>query len=167
MACATTSLRARRQTRAAIMAAAALTALSALVLALGTPALGAQSLVRHAARTVTVGDRAVAAGVPTVGVTVSDMDRAVDFYTRVLSFEKVSDVGVAGAEWEHLAGVFGARSRVVRLRLGAEQLELTEYLAPRGRPVPVDSRSEDRWFQHVAIIVRDPDGHAVRIVERR
>ena len=43
--------------------------------------------------------------------------------------------------------------RVVRLRLGDEQIELTEYLAPRGRPVPVDSRSNDRWFQHVAIIV--------------
>ena len=28
-----------------------------------------------------------------------------------------------------------------------------EYLAPKGRPVPQDSRANDRWFQHVAIIV--------------
>jgi hypothetical protein len=47
--------------------------------------------------------------------------------------------------------------RVARLRLGDEVLELTEYLAPRGRPIPVDSCSNGRWFQHVAIIVRDPD----------
>ena len=47
--------------------------------------------------------------------------------------------------------------RVARLRLGDEVLELTQYLAPRGRPIPVDSRSNDRWFQHVAIIVRDMD----------
>jgi catechol 2,3-dioxygenase-like lactoylglutathione lyase family enzyme len=34
---------------------------------------------------------------------------------------------------------------------------LTEYLSPQGRPVPVDSRSNDRWFQHIAIIVSDMD----------
>jgi catechol 2,3-dioxygenase-like lactoylglutathione lyase family enzyme len=92
-----------------------------------------------------------------VGMTVRDMDRAVDFYSRVLSFEKVSDVEVAGPEYERLTGVFGLRMRVVRMRLGEELLDLTEYLAPRGRPVPPDTRSNDRWFQHVAIIVRDMD----------
>jgi catechol 2,3-dioxygenase-like lactoylglutathione lyase family enzyme len=56
-----------------------------------------------------------------------------------------------------LHGVFGARVRVVHLRLGAERLQLAEYLAPRGRPAPPDGRSNDRWFQHVAIIVSDMD----------
>jgi catechol 2,3-dioxygenase-like lactoylglutathione lyase family enzyme len=92
-----------------------------------------------------------------VGMTVGDMDRSVDFYSRVLSFEKVSDVEVAGTEYERLTGVFGLRMRLVRMRLGEELLDLTEYLAPRGRPVPIDTRSNDRWFQHVAIIVRDMD----------
>ena len=32
---------------------------------------------------------------------------------------------------------------------------MTEYLTPGGRPVPQDSRSNDLWFQHVAIIVSD------------
>jgi len=95
--------------------------------------------------------------VPVVGMTVSDMERAVAFYTRVLSFRTISDVEVAGSAYEHLQGVFPARARVVRLRLGDEELELTEYLTPRGQPVPADSRSEDRWFQHVAVIVRDMD----------
>lgn len=95
--------------------------------------------------------------VESVGFTVSDMDKALDFYTRVLPFEKESDVETWGAEFEHLSGVFGARVRVVRLKLGDETLELTEYLTPQGRPVPVDSRSNDRWFQHVAIIVSDMD----------
>ena len=96
-------------------------------------------------------------GVESVGMTVSDLDRAVDFYTRVLAFEKLSEVEVAGEAYEQLQGVFGLRMRVARLRLGEEIVELTQYLAPRGRPVPVDSRSNDRWFQHVAIIVRDMD----------
>lgn len=95
--------------------------------------------------------------IESVGFTVSDMDKAIDFYTRVLPFEKVSDVEIAGTEFEHLSGVFGARVRIVRLRLGGEILELTEYLTPGGRPIPTDSRSNDRWFQHVAIIVSDMD----------
>jgi catechol 2,3-dioxygenase-like lactoylglutathione lyase family enzyme len=96
-------------------------------------------------------------GVDSVGVTVRDMDRSVEFYANVLSFEKVSDVEVSGEDYERLQGVFGVRMRVVRLRLGEESIELTEYLAPRGRPIPVDSRSHDRWFQHIAIIVSDMD----------
>jgi catechol 2,3-dioxygenase-like lactoylglutathione lyase family enzyme len=93
--------------------------------------------------------------VEAVGLTVSDMDRSVDFYSRVLTFAKVSDTEVVGQEYERLEGVFGARLRMVRMRLGDEFLELTEYIAPPGRPAPVDSRSNDRWFQHVAIVVND------------
>src|SRR5438132_4250637 len=91
-----------------------------------------------------------------VGVTVSDMDRAVAFYSA-LTFQKVSDTEVLGEEFEHLEGVFGARMRIVRIQLGDEHVDLTEYLAPRGRPIPVDSRSNDLWFQHIAIVVRDMD----------
>jgi catechol 2,3-dioxygenase-like lactoylglutathione lyase family enzyme len=95
--------------------------------------------------------------VESVGFTVSDMDRAIDFYTHVLPFEKASDREIAGEDLEQLSGVFGARARVVDLKLGDETLELTEYLTPQGRPVPLDSRSNDRWFQHIAIIVSDMD----------
>jgi catechol 2,3-dioxygenase-like lactoylglutathione lyase family enzyme len=95
--------------------------------------------------------------VESVGVTVSNMDRSVDFYSRVLSFGKVSDIELAGNEYEHLEGVFGLRMRVVRMQLGAEFIELTEYLTPKGRPVPPDSRSNDRWFQHMAVITSDMD----------
>jgi catechol 2,3-dioxygenase-like lactoylglutathione lyase family enzyme len=93
--------------------------------------------------------------VEAVGLTVADMDRSVAFYRQVLTFEVVSDVEVAGAAYEQLQGVFGIRMRVVRLRLGEEAIVLTEYLTPKGRPAPVDARSNDRWFQHIAIIVSD------------
>ena len=93
--------------------------------------------------------------VESVGITVSDLDRAVDFYTKVLTFEKVSETEVAGSEYEQLQGVFGARMRIARLRLADEYIELIDYLAPEGRPVPVDFQSNDRWFQHIAIIVRN------------
>jgi catechol 2,3-dioxygenase-like lactoylglutathione lyase family enzyme len=89
--------------------------------------------------------------------TVGDMDRAVDFYAKVLTFEKISDREVDGEEVEHLFGVFGARVRLVTMKLGDESIQLAQFVAPRGRPIPVDSRSNDLWFQHIAIIVSDMD----------
>jgi catechol 2,3-dioxygenase-like lactoylglutathione lyase family enzyme len=57
--------------------------------------------------------------------------------------------------------------RVARLRLGDEAIELTEYLAPAGRPAPADARANDRWFQHVAIVVRDMDAAYHRLRAHR
>jgi catechol 2,3-dioxygenase-like lactoylglutathione lyase family enzyme len=92
-----------------------------------------------------------------IQMTVADMDRSVDFYSRVLTFEKTSDTEIAGENVEHLFGVFGARVRVVRMKLADESIELVQFLAPRGRAIPPDSRSNDLWFQHIAIIVSDMD----------
>src|SRR5262249_42917101 len=106
---------------------------------------------------------AAAPGVPlvraveSVGMTVADADRSIDFYSRVLSFQKISDVEIEGSSYERLEGVFGLRMRVVSMQLGSEYIELTEYLAPKGRPVATDSHSNDRWFQHIAIITGDMD----------
>jgi catechol 2,3-dioxygenase-like lactoylglutathione lyase family enzyme len=50
------------------------------------------------------------------------------------------------------------RMRTARLRVGEQFIELTEYLSPPGgRPVPPDSRGNDLWFQHIAIVVSDID----------
>jgi len=108
-------------------------------------------------------DPARATGVDAVSLVVGDMDRSVEFFSRVLTFEKVSEVEVAGDPYERLEGLFGVRMRVVRMRLGDEFLELTQFVAPEGRPVPQDSQSNDRWFQHVAIIVSDMDRAYARL----
>ncbi len=100
---------------------------------------------------------ATAATVDAVGITVDDMDVALEFYTEVLPFRVVSDQEVMGTEYEHLFGVFGLRARIVRLVLGDEYIELIDYVAKQGRPIPVDSQSNDEWFQHIAIIVSDMD----------
>ena len=108
--------------------------------------LAAASVNPAAGRIATVG---------AIGLTVSDMDRSMAFYAGVLGFEKISEVEVSGPAYERLTGVFGLRARVVTMQLGAEHIELTEYLTPRGRAAPADSRSNDAWFQHVAIITND------------
>jgi catechol 2,3-dioxygenase-like lactoylglutathione lyase family enzyme len=121
----------------------------------GAPALAvALLLLLAAARTRAA---PLVASVESVGCTVADMDRSVAFYSTVLGFQPVADVEVGGEDYARLEGVPAPRLRVVRLRLGDETVELTQYLTPRGRPVPDDSRSNDRWFQHVAVIVSDMD----------
>lgn len=119
--------------------------LALLILVFTTPTVSAQTT------------RPSVFAVVKVGMTVDDADRSVEFYTRVLDFKKVSETEVDGDEFEHQTGVFGARARVINLKLGNEVIELTEFLTPRGRPVPPESRSNDRWFQHIAIVTTDMD----------
>lgn len=114
-----------------------------------------------------VAEEAIVDGVDSIGITVSDLDRAVRFYADVLTFEPMGETEVDGEAYEHLFGVFGLRLRVARLRLGDEMIELMQFLAPQGRPIPVDSRSNDRWFQHIAIITSDMDRAYGRLREHK
>jgi catechol 2,3-dioxygenase-like lactoylglutathione lyase family enzyme len=95
------------------------------------------------------------AAVGPLAFTVADADRSAAFLHEVLDFEPAGDVEWAGDAIERKTGVFGARLRVVRMRLGEEEIELHEFLAPRGRPFPPDTRANDLWFQHAAIVVSD------------
>jgi catechol 2,3-dioxygenase-like lactoylglutathione lyase family enzyme len=105
--------------------------------------------------------------VGSIGMTVSDMDRSVAFFHEVLTFEKVADCEFHDDAFDRLTGVFGARVRIVDMKLGEETLQLTQYLTPLSRSVPVDSRSNDRWFQHIAIVVRDMDAAYSRLREHK
>jgi catechol 2,3-dioxygenase-like lactoylglutathione lyase family enzyme len=101
--------------------------------------------------------------VDAIGFTVSDIERAVAFYTTVLPFQKISETEIHGRAAEDLKGLFGIRYKKVRLRLGSEEIELTDYLTQGGRPIPVDSRSNDLWFQHIAIVVSNMDSAYARL----
>ena len=95
--------------------------------------------------------------VESVGITVREMDRSLDFYTKVLGFTKVDDLEYHGEQVEKLKGIFGINIRVVRLQLGDEFIELTDYLTSGGRSIPEDQKSNDLFFQHIAIVVNDMD----------
>jgi len=93
--------------------------------------------------------------VESVGITVKDMNQSLKFYTEVLGFKKVSDTELKGESFEKLEGIFGLNMRVVRLQLGEEFIELTDYLTTGGRSIPEDAKSNDLFFQHIAIVVSD------------
>ena len=90
-------------------------------------------------------------------LTVSDMDRSVTFFEQALGFKKVNDKTIVDRNYDYLTGVFGTRVRNVQLKLGDESIELEQYVSRGGQPIPIDSRSNDLWFQHFAVVVSDMD----------
>jgi catechol 2,3-dioxygenase-like lactoylglutathione lyase family enzyme len=101
--------------------------------------------------------------VDAIGITVSQMDRSVKFYSEVLGFKKITDNELYGSEYEELQGIFGLRMRIVRMQLGDEFIELTDYLTSGGRTIPEDAKSNDLFFQHIAIVVSDMDKAYVQL----
>jgi uncharacterized protein GlcG (DUF336 family)/catechol 2,3-dioxygenase-like lactoylglutathione lyase family enzyme len=94
-----------------------------------------------------------------VSFSCSDADACAAFFCSQLGFRRLDAID-PGPEYATLVGLPGARLKLVRLGLGHERLELLEVreLGPGqrpGRPFPDDSRSNDLWFQHICIVVRD------------
>jgi catechol 2,3-dioxygenase-like lactoylglutathione lyase family enzyme len=90
-----------------------------------------------------------------ISYVVSDARASAGFYERALSFRRVGEVESRDPALAKLRSLPNARTRTVTMRLGNQTVELVQYLDTPGRPIPADSRSEDRWFQHFAIIVSD------------
>ncbi len=86
-----------------------------------------------------------AARVDLVSLSVGNLEKAVDFYKRVLGFHPIRVTAVEA-----------------RLRLGDEVIEL--HASPNGKPYP-PTRSNDLWFQHLAIIVSDMDKAFAKLKE--
>jgi catechol 2,3-dioxygenase-like lactoylglutathione lyase family enzyme len=73
------------------------------------------------------------------------LEQAAAFYTGALNF-----VPVENAAEKHV------------LRLGSETIE---HVQGYGRTIPAGSRSNDGWFQHLAIVVSDIDAAYARVLQ--
>lgn len=94
-----------------------------------------------------------------VSFSCADAEACAAFFCSQLGCRRLDAIH-PGAAYASLIGLPGAQLKLVRLALGQERLELLEVLelAPGqrpGRPFAADSRSNDRWFQHICIVVRD------------
>lgn len=94
---------------------------------------------------------------------VSDLARAEAFYRDALGFRRVGG-GRTDRRVLSALGLAGTRAEEVTLRLGADTLTLVQFATP-GRAYPPDSRSDDLWFQHVAIVVRDIDAAYAHLMQ--
>jgi catechol 2,3-dioxygenase-like lactoylglutathione lyase family enzyme len=94
-----------------------------------------------------------------VGFSSADAASAAGFFCEALGFRRLGEpLEIQGGPYADLVGLSGATMRLLRLGIGGETLELTEVLDPGpggrpGRPIPADSRSNDRWFQHICLVV--------------
>lgn len=95
--------------------------------------------------------------VESVTITVSDLDDVVPFYTEVLPFRESGRFTLNKKTAAALYGT-GSKSSIVsfvELKLGGELIYLQEFEKIDGLKIPADSRSNDLWFQHIAIVVSD------------
>lgn len=94
-----------------------------------------------------------------VGFSCADAEACAAFFCSQLGCRRL-DAFAPGPGYASLIGLPGARLKLVRLALGQERLELLEVqeLGPgqrTGRPFAADSHSNDLWFQHICVVVRD------------
>ncbi len=97
--------------------------------------------------------------IESIGFTSGDSEATATFFEECLGFQRAGEALILdGGPYADLVGLPAARFRLQRLTIGAELLEITEVLDPGpgarpGRPIPADSRSNDRWFQHSCLVV--------------
>ncbi|QVL54380.1 MAG: VOC family protein [Cyanobium sp. M30B3] len=94
-----------------------------------------------------------------VSFSCADAEACAAFFCSQLGCRRL-DAIEPGPGYASLIGLPGAQLKLVRLALGRERLELLEVQAlppgqRPGRPFPADSRSNDLWFQHICVVVRD------------
>src|SRR6478672_7261992 len=92
-----------------------------------------------------------------IALTVTDIDRSLIFYTKALHFELISDNIVAENFSDHSGELRNSKIRIATLKLGDENIRLMQYLDQQGKPIPQDAKSNDLWFQHLAIVVSNMD----------
>jgi catechol 2,3-dioxygenase-like lactoylglutathione lyase family enzyme len=95
-------------------------------------------------------------GIHHAGITVSDLDRSIDFYTGVLGLELLTEPSErrCSAHLDQMVEISGAEMRGVLLRVGNTAVELHEYSAPESpndEPLPANALGA----QHVAFEVED------------
>ena len=87
--------------------------------------------------------------------TVANLDRSVEFYTKVLGFELERRFDVDGRGIETILGLPDARLRIAFVSLGEFRLELIQYDSPAG--VKLDTATNNVGSAHIAFWTDDVD----------
>jgi len=91
------------------------------------------------------------------GITVSNLERSLEFWQNVLGFEFSHRAHQTGEMASEITGVAGAEIKLAVVKTpGGHKIELLEYLAPADRK-HVDLRPCDVGSVHLALLVDDLD----------
>jgi catechol 2,3-dioxygenase-like lactoylglutathione lyase family enzyme len=92
------------------------------------------------------------------GITVSNLERSLEFWQNVLGFEFSHRAHQTGQMAEEITGVKAAELKLAVVKApGGHKIELLEYLAPTDRKKHVDLRPCDVGHVHVAFTVENLD----------
>jgi glyoxylase I family protein len=92
------------------------------------------------------------------GITVSNLERALDFWQNVLGFEFSHRAHQTSEMASEITGVAGAEIKLAVVKApGGHKIELLEYLAPPDRKQHVDLRPCDVGSVHIALTVDNLD----------
>jgi catechol 2,3-dioxygenase-like lactoylglutathione lyase family enzyme len=104
-------------------------------------------------------------GVHHTCITVSEMERSIQFYRDLLGLELVmtEESERSGDDRSKALGVPQAKVKLAILRAGDAQIELIEYVTAKGQPY--DRSNNDTGSMHIAFQVEDIDAVYQRMVE--
>lgn len=86
---------------------------------------------------------------------VSDLEAMVKFYTDALEFTLIEMHDLSGESFDALFKLPKCKAKLAKLRLGDQFSYLIEFDQKHSDPYIQDSKSNDLWFQHIAIVVSD------------
>lgn len=104
---------------------------------------------------------AIVADLDHIGVSVSDMDRAIRFFREGLGAQVTEPHLYDDPRIGAVVGIPGVRNIICQAILGNKRFELLQYVEPEGRQAP-DHRPCDPGHMHIALKVEGIDG----VVER-
>lgn len=95
-----------------------------------------------------------------VSITVSNLEKSKAFYKNILCFKEIKYFRITNKEARILFGIEDPTltGSGVTLQLEGNRIELMEFSSSStGIKTPIDSKSNDLWFQHIAIVVSNMD----------
>jgi catechol 2,3-dioxygenase-like lactoylglutathione lyase family enzyme len=99
-----------------------------------------------------------------VGLSTVDIERSIHFYRDLLGMELTERDDVNDrVEYNRIFGLAHVKAKGAMLRLGAMQIELFEFVHPKGRPPDLHRPVNDPRIYHICFVVKDIDKEYARL----
>ena len=88
-------------------------------------------------------------GIEHVGLSVSKLDKSIEFYCKNLNCEIIRIIEASTNPFlGKVVGMPGSIARITHLKSGPNMLELFEYIKPKGEKIPENHKQADNGFIH-------------------
>ena len=102
-------------------------------------------------------------GINHIGISVSNLDRSIEFYRELLGLEVAVRRVFEGAQYERLLALRGTRGTVALLKSHNAQIELFEFTNPSPKPGDPNRPVCDHGITHICVEVTDIEGEYERL----